>query len=73
MYLILTLLSIACNNMLISEDYKMHKHTHNVHEIKKKKKKRGRGVHNKTDTVCKRRVDHHSDRSAKPYGKNMSQ
>lgn len=39
MYLILTLLSIACNNMLISEDYKMHKHTHNVHEILKKKKK----------------------------------
>lgn len=39
----------------------------------KKKKKRGRGVHNKTDTVCKRRVDHYSDRSAKPYGKNMSQ
>lgn len=49
MYLILALLSIACNNMLISEDYKTHKHTHDVHEILKKK--RGRGVHNKTDTV----------------------
>lgn len=52
--------------MLISEDYKTHKHTHDVHE----KRGRGRGAHNKTDTVCKRRVDHHSDRSAKPYGKN---
>lgn len=40
MYLILTLLSIACNNMLISEDYKTHKHTHDVHEILKKKKER---------------------------------
>lgn len=41
MYLILALLSIACNNMLISEDYKTHKHTHDVHEILKKKKRKG--------------------------------
>lgn len=26
--------------MLISEDYKIHKHTHDVYEIKKKKKRK---------------------------------